>query len=73
MATPRKTQIQKIENVLMRYNDSPGVSVKKIAALARVPTEAVSKRISDLREYYTIYTNWRKVDGKRTAFYRLAD
>ena len=44
-----------------------------IARMARVPREAVAKRVADLREVYNIYTNYRKVDGKRTAFYRLAD
>lgn len=72
MATPRKTQIEKIENVLRRYNTGAGVTVDKVASLARVPRDAVSKRVSDLREIYTIYTNYRKVNGKRTAFYRFA-
>jgi hypothetical protein len=71
--TARKTQIEKIETVLTKYNTGAGVTVDKIASLARVPREAVSKRVADLREYYTIYTNYRKVNGKRTAFYRLAD
>lgn len=72
MATTRKTQIEKIENVLLRHTASPGVTSAAIARIARVPREAVAKRVSDLREYYSIYTNYRKVDGKRTAFYRLA-
>ena len=73
MATPRKTQIEKIENVLLRHNAGPGITVDSIARMARVPREAVSKRVADLREFYSIYTNYRKVNGKRTAFYRLAD
>lgn len=73
MATPRKTQIEKIENALLRHNTGPGITAAAVARIARVPREAVSKRVADLREFYTIYTNWRKVDGKRTAFYRLAD
>ena len=73
MATPKKTQIEKIENVLLRHNATPGITVDSIARIARVPREAVSKRVADLREFYSIYTNYRKVDGKRTAFYRLAD
>lgn len=72
MATPRKTQIEKIENVLLRHTATPGVTAKSIANMARVPHEAVGKRIYDLREYYDIYTNYRNVNGKRTAFYRLA-
>lgn len=73
MATPRKTQIEKIENVLLKYTASPGITAKSIAARARVPVSAVGKRVHDLREVYNIYTNYRKVDGKRTAFYRLAN
>ena len=44
----------------------------KVAKIARVPRENVSKRVADLREFYNIYTNYRNVDGKRTAFYRFA-
>jgi hypothetical protein len=73
MATPRKTQIEKIENVLMRHNTGPGVTAQTIANMARVPYENVRKRVADLREFYDIYTNYRMVDGKRTAFYRLAN
>ncbi len=74
MATPRKSQIEKIETVLARYNTGAGITADKIASMARVPRENVSKRIYDLREWgYTIYTNYRNVKGKRTAFYRLAD
>ena len=36
-------------------------------------TVHIGKRVFDLREDYNIYTNYRKVNGKRTAFYRLAD
>lgn len=74
MATPKKTQIEKIENVLRKYNTGAGVTASKVASLARVPRENVAKRVADLRDWgLTIYTNWRNVDGKRTAFYRLAD
>ena len=71
--TKKLTQITKIENALLRHNTGPGITAKAVARIARVPVEAVAKRVSDLREVYTIYTNWRKVDGKRTAFYRLAN
>ena len=74
MATSRKTQIEKIETVLAKYNTGAGVTADKIASMARVPRENVSKRVYDLREWgYTIYTNWRTTNGKRTAYYRLAD
>ena len=72
MATKKKTQIEKIENALLNHNTGPGITASAVARIARVPRAAVTKRISDLREYYQIYTNWRKVDGKRTAFFRLA-
>jgi hypothetical protein len=73
MATARKTQIEKIENVLLKHNTGAGITADSVARIARVPREAVAKRVADLREFYNIYTNYRKVDGKRTAFYRLAD
>lgn len=73
MATPRKTQIEKIENVLRKYNTGAGITADKVASLARVPRDNVGKRVYDLREWgYTIYTNYRNVKGKRTAFYRFA-
>jgi len=72
MATARKTQIEKIENVLLKHNTGAGITADSVARIARVPRESVSKRVADLREYYNIYTNYRRVDGKRTAFYRLA-
>ena len=72
MATPRKTQIEKIETVLLKHTATPGITADAVSRIARVPRENVTKRISDLREYYNIYTNYRMVDGKRTAFYRLA-
>ena len=73
MATPRKTQIEKIENVLLRHNTGAGITSASIARIARVPRSTVGKRVYDLRSFYNIYTNYRKVNGKRTAFYRLAD
>lgn len=73
MATARKTQIEKIETVLLKHTASPGITSDAVARIARVPRESVAKRVADLREYYNIYTNYRMVDGKRTAFYRLAN
>ena len=73
MATPRKTQIEKVEGALIRHNATPGITAKRIASIARIPQHAVSKIVCTLGDTYTIYKNWRKVDGKRTAFYRLAD
>ena len=71
MAT--KTQMEKIETVLRKYNTGAGITADRIASIARVPRENVSKRVSDLREFYTIYSNTRLVNGVKTVFYRLAD
>ena len=71
MAT--KTQMEKIETVLRKYNTGAGITADRIAKIARVPRENVAKRVSDLREFYTIYSNTRLVDGVKTLFYRLAD
>ena len=70
MAT--KTQMEKIENVLLKNNTGAGITADAVARIARVPRENVAKRVADLREFYQIYTNYRNVDGKRTAFYRFA-
>ena len=72
MATPRKSQMKKIENVLRKYNTGAGITADRVAKIARVPRENVGKRVYDLREFYSIYTNYRNVAGKRTAFYRFA-
>lgn len=68
-----KTQMEKIENALLNHNATPGITPRAIAHLARVPLETVYKRVSDLREFYNIYSNYRTVNGKRKLFYRLAD
>jgi hypothetical protein len=73
MATPRKTQVEKIESILLRHTATPGITADSVARMARIPRESVAKRVADLREFYDIYTNYRMVDGKRTAFYRLAN
>ena len=73
MATARKTQIEKIETALRKNSKGAGITAANVARMAKVPYEAVAKRVSDLREFYTIYSNYRNVDGKRTLFYRLAD
>lgn len=72
MATPRKTQIEKIETALRNHNTGAGITAAAVARMAKVPYEAVGKRVHDLREFYNIYTNYRMVNGKRTAFYRFA-
>jgi len=71
MATQKKTQISKIENVLLNHKASPGVAITAIARMTRVPRTAISKCVYDLRERYTITSNYHNVNGKKTLFYRL--
>ena len=68
----RNTQIEKIETALMNHSTGPGVTVSAIAKMAGVTKNTVYKRVADLREHYTIYSNYRNVNGKRKLFYRLA-
>lgn len=73
MVKKRKSERNKIESVLRKYNTGPGVSPKSISKLTKVPIDNVYKRIYDLREYHVIYTNYRMIKGQRKAFYRLSD
>lgn len=67
------SQIDRIANVLAKNSKGAGITVAQIAKLARVPREAVSKRVHDLRnEGYDVYSNYRTVNGKRKLFYRAA-
>ena len=66
------SQTQRIENVLTKNRDYPGITVAALASKARVPVENVSKRIYDLRqEGLNIYTNYRKYRGSKKLYYRL--
>lgn len=62
--------IDKIETVLRKNTDSPGITVAKIARLARTTPENVHKRIYDLRtrRELPIFSNTR---GNKN-YYRLA-
>jgi predicted transcriptional regulator len=68
------SQIRKIAKVLRQNTKGAGITVAQIARLAGVPKSSVSKRVYDLRtmEGHTIYSNYRKVNGKRKMFYRFA-
>ena len=67
------SQIDKIAKVLARHNTGDGITASKVAKLARVPRENVAKRVYDLRtEGFRIYSNYRKVNGKRKLYYRMA-
>lgn len=66
-------QIDKVANVLSRHNTGAGITASKVAKLARMPRESVAKRVYDLRtEGFRIYSNYRKVNGKRKLYYRMA-
>jgi len=67
------SQIDRIVKVLAKRNMTPGMTAAMVAKFAHVPKANVAKRVSDLRnEGYEIYTNYRKIGGKRKAYYRLA-
>lgn len=67
------SQIDKIVTVLASNRKSPGLTASMIAKKGSVPRSNIAKRVHDLRnEGYTIYTNYRKVNGKRKAYYRMA-
>ena len=68
------SHLSKIAKVLRENNKSPGITVAQITRLTGVPKSSVSKRIYDLRnaEGLRIYSNYRKVNGKRKMYYRFA-
>lgn len=67
------TQIDRIFNVLISNDRTPGITPKTLAKKAKVPVSTVYKRIADLREEgLPIYLNVRNVKGKAQSFYRLA-
>jgi len=66
------SQLSLIEKHLRRNNTGPGVTVDKLSKLTGIPKEGIYKRVSDLREAHTIYSNYRKVNGERKLYYRIA-
>jgi DNA-binding Lrp family transcriptional regulator len=68
------SQLSQVAKYLRRNSDGAGITVSKLARLAKVSPSAVHKRVSDLRnlEGKTIYSNYRMVNGRRTMFYRIA-
>jgi hypothetical protein len=68
------SQLTRVAKVLRRNTSGPGVTPQQIAKLASVPVNTVYKRVHDLRvhEGRPIYSNYRKVNGKRRMFYRFA-
>lgn len=66
-------QIDKIARVLAKNNRGSGITVARIADRAGVPKGNVYKRVHDLRnEGYTIYSNYRYVNGERKLYYRMS-
>lgn len=67
------SQIDRIVTTLSQYNQTPGLTAAMIVKKTGVPKANVAKRVHDLRaEGFEIYTNYRKVNGKRKAYYRMA-
>lgn len=68
------SQLSKVAKVLRQNNKGSGITVAQISRLTGVPKASVSKRVYDLRtlEGKTIYSNYRRVNGKRKMFYRFA-
>ena len=64
------TQIDKVFGALETWGTvSPGITAKQLASKARVPVNAVYRRVHELREMgVEIYLNTRK----NKKFYRLA-
>jgi len=69
----RNSQIDRILSALYDNTETPGITSRRLSRVTKVPSDAISKRIYDLRqEGFDIFTNYRNVNGDRTAFYRLA-
>lgn len=69
------SQLSRVARVLRRHMSGPGIAVANLAKLAGVPKNTVYKRIADLRQESgrVIYSNYRKVNGSRKLYYRIAD
>lgn len=67
------TKLEKIGNILENHNSGAGITPRKLAALSKTSPNVARKCVSDLRQVgFDIYTNYRIVNGKRQAFYRLS-
>lgn len=68
------SQLNKIFNYLSRDESrmGKGVTAARIVKFTGVPKTNVYKRIHDLREEgHRIYSNTKRVNGKRKMYYRL--
>ena len=68
------SDISKIAGVLLLNSEGVGISVDELAMKSNVTKENVYKRVSDLRNEwgFTIYSNYRKVNGVKELHYRMA-
>lgn len=67
------TQIARIANTLKKSKSARGLTTAKIAAAARVPVDAVRKRVYDLKKAgHSIVSNVETVKGERLTFYKYA-
>lgn len=68
------SQLSKVAKVLRANTKGAGITIAQITRLTGVPKASVSKRVYDLRtmEGHKIYSNYRKVNGKRKMYYRFA-
>jgi biotin operon repressor len=67
------SQTDRIVRVLTTRSETSGMTAAMIAKFAHVPKSNVAKRVFDLRnEGYEILADYRRVNGKRKAYYRLA-
>lgn len=68
------SQLTRVAKALRKNTSQPGVTVAAIAKAAGCPKSSVYKRIYDLRtlEGKTIYSNFRRVNGERKMYYRIA-
>lgn len=68
------TDIAKIEKHLRCNSNGEGITVAKLVKLTGVPKSSIYKRIHDLHSLYEmkIEKNYRKVNGGRKLYYRIA-
>jgi Mn-dependent DtxR family transcriptional regulator len=71
-----KTQkrLNGVLDTLAENRGTPGVRTSTLRKKLKMTPNRLSDMVWRLRdEGHEIYTNYRKVDGKRVAFYRLAN
>lgn len=68
------SQLTRVAKHLRRNTSGAGITAAKLSKLSGVPKESVYKRVYDLRtlEGKAIYSNYRRVNGERKMYYRIA-